>query len=199
MREKAASKWRREEFLLLGHCVRVHSLPHSRGRAQHADKLCPARRLRSLPLFLRLLALLDVGFGVLCKGVTTFLPLPGNARCHMRALPFDGAGLIAVLALIKPVRCPAVGDAVGELMVMSCMMSVTVATPWGLHPIAGPSCDAAAASCWGASAGDAGTVPPPRFLLVGRVTRVRLRSATRRLHPPQVFGGRDQRISVSLP
>ncbi len=92
-----------------------------------------------------------------------------------------------------------VGSAVGILNVVSIVMTVTVATPWGLHPVVGPSCVAAAASCWWADSGDAGTVPPPLFLLCGRVTRRRLISTTLCLYPHQVLVGRFLRISSGSP
>lgn len=40
-----------------------------------------------------------------------------------------------------------VGDAVGILMLMSNFMTVTAATPWGLHPVVGHSCNVAATRC----------------------------------------------------
>ncbi len=199
MHRWTACQCRRMGFPLFGHGARTKSLPRLEGRVQQTDELSPTgwlRRHLRLYCLLRLLSLRASGFS---KGVAAFLDQPSGARSCRRILTSGGADPLAALALIIPIRGLAVGDAVGELSVMSYMMTVTVATPWGLHPVAGLSCDAAAASCWGADAGDAGTVPPPRFLLIGRVTRARLCSATRRLHPPQVLDGHNLRISRSLP
>jgi hypothetical protein len=51
-------------------------------------------------------------------------------------------GVIVVRAFMS-----IVGDAMGILMVLSNFMTVTVATPLGLHPVVGPSCNAAATRC----------------------------------------------------
>ncbi len=53
-----------------------------------------------------------------------------------------------ISAVSSAVKTPSVGNAVGVLSVLSILMTVTVATPLGLHPVVGPSCVAAAASCW---------------------------------------------------
>ncbi len=53
-----------------------------------------------------------------------------------------GRGAVAARAPVS-----FVGDAMGILMMLSNFMTVTVATPWGLHPAVGPSCNAAATRC----------------------------------------------------
>ncbi len=54
---------------------------------------------------------------------------------------------------------------------------MAVTTPLGLYPSAAPGCGAAAARCLGIGFGCVNAFPPPRYLLVGRATRVQTKSS----------------------